>query len=938
MVPRANLVLRLKIFLTTATDVQTYTIAHSPLSNECFGFHEGRTRESQFHSFEFARGPQGSSDSSVPPLFPLSPLDQATTLFTSLSLTITTSNSPHNTTTFPDKNIDNIPVEEKKSPGPTANSELEALRLHDSFRFTSGGNPRLGDPPKDQETLPQLLNSDGIAIQQSTLPPEGLTMGLNNNSQSNERLQQQRTVSTPKMEENNQSTGVTNMGEYSRTNERKDHEDDSTTAHSMDSSVPSPSLSARGDHPTAEPLPLGVHSVVTTPSTVSTAPSTTDEASLMLDPSHLDRLALRYDGTETVGLRHRRMPSWESHTLPAAAIEPSRDSTHLMAPGGHPPHPSTPNVWSNPQAHARIASFRNESDSSRYGFRPPEAMWHQHGNLGNQVAPGAVYRLPQQQQSASPFSAYPARNTPQTHPPLPPTPPRGSTRAHQRVPQSPHRSGTSYSGNQPSSGSGPGSRSSAEVLKTLLRKKACLYEPDTSRAVALVTWLVGRELALEFGFFSRQQLQAGVHACVADKIDSGVITRTKVNRCMQIILNSCFHYIIPRPDGSEENGEIFRLMFAREVTDDTPLLRELPSPWNDLTVSSDVVLAAALSEVKSPQSSPALESMGNPAKDSKEHDDQDNDNKKAVLLCFNENVRCAEDVFRCHNEFIRDTAHACHLQLSSFEWRHFFGAEAASAPHLWGNIGIPLPANEMCDPGQVDALGMMSINELSKFRTFWCTKRYEHDHELCGFAHIEVNGGWLRRDPSHYNYRAEMCQFVKRQPGTLGSSKVLIVNECPHGMYCEYAHSAEEVVYHPMRYKRRVCHATHRHPGICHNGDACPDFHAMETYRFPSKKIDGRAGSRHARHTGTGKTPAPPSGSPILYASPAPPSRFEDHLVLPGLKNLYRRHSSVMRAHIHQGGQCVCSYANFGDDTGVAADHTGASCVQKPRGLPSVPH
>ena len=140
---------------------------------------------------------------------------------------------------------------------------------------------------------------------------------------------------------------------------------------------------------------------------------------------------------------------------------------------------------------------------------------------------------------------------------------------------------------------GSSSRSSSEILKTLLRKKACLYEPDPSRAVALVTWLVGRELALEFGFFTRQQLQAGVHACVSEKIDSGVITRTKVNRCMQIILNSCFHYIIPRPDGTEENGNTFRLTFAREVADDATLLRVLPAPWNNLTIDREAILTAS---------------------------------------------------------------------------------------------------------------------------------------------------------------------------------------------------------------------------------------------------------------------------------------------------------------------------------------------------------
>ena len=891
------------------------------MSPDRFGFHA--RRESQIHSGEFVEEHKGLS--TVP-----ASQRQVSPFESSLLFDTTTSITNNNTNTINQDGsrvLDTAGVERSSPAIDNSASGFAIFEGHDSLGFTSGGNPRLDTPRNQQEA--QFWNSD-FHNNNPQYPLQGPTMGLNNNH-GNERLtRQQRTVSEveePKMEDIHQSTSST-AGNYLRTNERKDHEDDSTTAHSIDSSVPSPALSSR-EHPNMGPNPLGA----TTPSTVSTAASTTDEASLMLDPANLERLSLRFEGHEGT-YRHRRAPSWESHTLPLPATpEPLHETGHFT-PVSHAP---TSNVWNNPQAHARIATFRNEAESSRYGFRPPEPTWaqQQHASVVPPPQP-AMYRQP----VANPYNPYqnPTGSGPRGHSTLPPTPPRGSGRG-QRAPQSPHHRGAGpYSSNPPSTpGSGPGSRSSAEVLKTLLRKKACLYEPDTSRAVALVTWLVGRELALEFGFFSRQQLQAGVHACVAQKIDSGVITRTKVNRCMQIILNSCFHYIIPRPDGSEENGDFFRLMFAREVTDDALLLRELPAPWDDLTVSTDTVLNAALSEVKSPQSSPMLSSMGNPSHDPKEEDDQDPDNKRAVLLCFNENVRCAEDVFRCHNEFIRDTAHACHLQLSSYEWRHFFGAEAAGAPHLWGNIGIPIPSNEMCDPGQVDALGMLSMNELTKFRTFWCSKRYEHDHELCGFAHIEVNGGWLRRNPSHHNYRAEMCQFVARHADPRMGSKVLIINECPHGTNCEFSHSSEEVFYHPIRYKRRVCSSTlQRHSGICHHGDACPDFHAMDTYRFPSKKIDGRAGARHSRHTGGSKGTAPPSGAPILYVSPAPPSGFEEHLVLPGLKSLYRRHSSVTKAQLRQGNQGFSFYSNFGDDTGVAGDTSGATAIQ-PRGLPPAP-
>jgi hypothetical protein len=515
-------------------------------------------------------------------------------------------------------------------------------------------------------------------------------------------------------------------------------------------------------------------------------------------------------------------------------------------------------------------------------------------------------------------------------PPLRPatTPPRSRGQRPPPGPQghSPHRPSTGAGAF--SSGTSSGARSSSEVLKTLLRKKACLYEPDTSRAVTLITWLVGRHLALERGFFSRQQLQAGVHSCVAFKIESGVITRTKVNRCMQIILNSCFHYIIPRPDGTEESGETFRKAFAAEASEDEFLLKRLPVPWNDMTVNKECVLTAAQMEdktpVHTPQNSPQFTSMNavdkpSPGKESIESDDKD-ESKRAVLLCFNENVRSAEAVFRCHNEFIHDTAHASNLQLSSLEWRQFFGKEAAGAPYLWGNIGIPVTHQEGKDRSQMDALGVMTSKEAAAFRTSWCAKRYDHNHELCGFAHTEVDGGWLRRNPSLCSYKDEMCPHVSKLSQGRSGSTVVILNECPHGIECGLAHSVEEIIYHPARYKGRICPSSGRPTG-CQLGDICPNFHPHESYKFP-KKPDSRS-PRHGRQSqqaGANKAaPSLPSGAPILYASPAPLSSFDQQLATPGLKNLYRRHCSVARALLRNERR-PCYYSGFGDDIEEVTD------------------
>eukprot|EP00934_Nitzschia_sp_Nitz4_P003195 Nitzschia sp. Nitz4//scaffold96_size78090//40680//43586//NITZ4_005496-RA/size78090-processed-gene-0.54-mRNA-1//-1//CDS//3329560579//3185//frame0 len=686
---------------------------------------------------------------------------------------------------------------------------------------------------------------------------------------------------------------------------------------------------------------------IQTPSTVSTDPST-DDASFgndyKLDSSLVGGNLL--DGTSA----HSRSDSWgDAHLLPGPQSTPPRsDMPRSWADwADHSDAMALPNqAWGRPNhsyGQQRVASFR---DPSPYGQPPianPSLPWQQHSHPSTYAkhpfqdsmqfpAPGA--RLPSQGQSGRnlPQPSRPQKNygpPPPGNAALAGTPPRARNNRQPNTPSHlssrPQHMGSVGAGQHlpPNNNS---ARSSSEILKTLLRKKACLYEPDTSRAVALVTWFVGRELALTYGFFSRQQLQSGVHACVASKINSGTITRTKVNRCMQIILNSCFHYIIPRSDGSEENGGTFCVSFGETVKDDTFLLKYLPGPWRDLEVNRDAILEASSEVIEdqphskapsTPKSSPRLTSMEptqSPVKDS-----EDYESKRAVLLCFNENVRSAEDVFRCHNEFIRDTANAANLQLTAQDWRAFFGFDAARAPYLWGNVGIPIPTSEA--PGGAsripDAFGQMSEDEAAKFRTSWCAKRYEHDHELCGFAHVEINGGWLRRNPSKYLYNPDLCQFISKVADGNVSPFPFVVNECPQGLQCGRAHSVEEIMYHPQRYKRNICGLIRS--GSCALGDVCPSIHPAESLRV-GKKSEGRpfAPSRYHKKNDAvvagGKGFAgPPASSPMIYASPAPMSSFDRHLGMPGLQSLFRRHSAVVRDHMRTSGKHMTVYKCFGD-------------------------
>ena len=404
-------------------------------------------------------------------------------------------------------------------------------------------------------------------------------------------------------------------------------------------------------------------------------------------------------------------------------------------------------------------------------------------------------------------------------------------------------------------------RSSIEVLKTLLRKKACLYEPETSNAIALVTWLVGHRLAISQGFFSRQQLQAGVHASVATKIEAGHVTRTKVNRCMQVILNSCFHYIIPRPDGIED-GEVFRFTFEKEAVSQHGLLESLPPPWNNLRIDTNAHREGVYH----------FDYQGKESCTSSQCDESvDSSNKRSVLLCFNENVRCAADVFRCHNEFIRDVATG-KLCLSDEEWRHFF-------------IGKNYRRNK---PRSFEDLKLWDFHErvdLSKFRTTQCAKRYDHDHLVCAFAHIDVNSGWLRRDPSLFDYQPIMCKHIK----PLHGSDCHFVNSCPLGKMCKRAHSKEEVLYHPQSYKLKPC--TSGAP--CRLSDVCPRIHDIQTAR--GKRHSGSKMMRNncINSTSNSDFDKQPGETPrTLFVYPAPLSDYEETLQLPGLQSLFRDHSA----------------------------------------------
>lgn len=521
------------------------------------------------------------------------------------------------------------------------------------------------------------------------------------------------------------------------------------------------------------------------------------------------------------------------------------------------PSPNNVNLGSN--------DYHLQSTPPR--FRPPEPVRNFYQAAYNQQGFGHHRAAPQAYMHSRPYGSS------QTSPPKPY---QSNTSPHQHHAGQPRRPGL---------GAGcPLNRSSTEVLKTLLRKKACLYEPDTSSAVALVTWLVGRRLAISHGFFSRQQLQIGVHSCVAQKIKEGHVTRTKVNRCMQIILNSCFHYIIPRSDGSEESGDLFRQAFLKDAANDEDLIKTLAPPWNNVSIESlnieegMIDIAEGSDDDDDDESHQSPRNQGKHSSSASHAGESVDSGKRSVLLCFNENIRSAADVFRSHNEFIRDVAHSSNLNLSIEDWKIFF---SGSKVYKKKDVNTDTAALRYFNYAGNDRMDQQG---LAMYHTSWCAKRYEHDHSLCSFAHIEINRGWLRRDPFIYSYKPVLCSGVI----PLNTSRDCFLNICPHGVNCSSAHSHEEILYHPENYKNNPCKSS---ANACVLKDICPNTHNSRSGSLDGGSHYTRQGKRHhttpkkfgstshGQSTGFAKRP---EGSPMFYIDPAPGSEFEMTLLLPG--------------------------------------------------------
>ncbi|UKJ88207.2 hypothetical protein MACJ_000651 [Theileria orientalis] len=131
---------------------------------------------------------------------------------------------------------------------------------------------------------------------------------------------------------------------------------------------------------------------------------------------------------------------------------------------------------------------------------------------------------------------------------------------------------------------------------------------------------------------------------------------------------------------------------------------------------------------------------------------------------------------------------------------------------------------------------ILSEEDLERFRTKVCTLasslKCDFGVERCNYSH---NLYWARRcpfylrDSSILRYIPHVCPDVE-----LGEGTTVLRNSCPRGNNCSFAHSYEEIHYHPLVYKTQVCKDYRL--GKCKTY-YCHLVHGLAEYRVPKEYV-----------------------------------------------------------------------------------------------------
>jgi len=101
-------------------------------------------------------------------------------------------------------------------------------------------------------------------------------------------------------------------------------------------------------------------------------------------------------------------------------------------------------------------------------------------------------------------------------------------------------------------------------------------------------------------------------------------------------------------------------------------------------------------------------------------------------------------------------------------------------------------------------IGLYDCEKLFQFRTLFCEKSRTNscpEKSRCDRSHCLT---WQRRNPTTQLYVPRLCSdinFIRKH----GDMKMQLSRKCINGKSCEYSHSKEEKLYHPLMYKTSEC-------------------------------------------------------------------------------------------------------------------------------------
>ena len=85
---------------------------------------------------------------------------------------------------------------------------------------------------------------------------------------------------------------------------------------------------------------------------------------------------------------------------------------------------------------------------------------------------------------------------------------------------------------------------------------------------------------------------------------------------------------------------------------------------------------------------------------------------------------------------------------------------------------------------------------------------------------------------SRFNYLPTRCRHVTRSAGGGGGGADSWEADCPQGVHCRFAHSTEEMIYHPSKYKTQRCQHRLDASGQCRYGPHCAKAHSASDLRL----------------------------------------------------------------------------------------------------------